>query len=163
MGSISRSKLHHPTHATHAAHTTHTSHAAHLAAMVVVVVAARLLGLGDVRDHALGGEQEARDARAVLERAAGDLHRVNDAVLAEVGVLVRVGVEAEVLVLLLADIVDDHRAVHAGVLGDHPRRHGQGIEQDTIAVGLVPLALHRLFEHLAGAQERHATAGNDPL
>ena len=75
--------------------------------------------------------KQARDARAVLERAAGDLHRVDDAVLAEVGVLVGVGIEAVVLVLLLADIVDDHGAITARVLGDHLRRHRAAASKST--------------------------------
>src|SRR5262249_13342507 len=80
-----------PVHATHAAHTTHTSHATHAThathAVVFVVVHLFLGLLRHVRNERFGGEQQAGDAGAVLQGAARHLDRVDDAGLAQVGVL----------------------------------------------------------------------------
>src|SRR6266545_3894447 len=105
--------LHVHAHAAHAAHATHPAHA-----VVVVVVVVLLFLLGDVRHERLGGEEQTGDAGAVLQGAARDLHRIDDAGLAQVGPFARLGVVAVVLVLALADARGHHRAVQAGVLGD---------------------------------------------
>src|SRR4051794_34950964 len=105
----------HPTHASHSAHPTHASHSAHASAVVVVVRVALFLFLGDVGDQGLGGQEQAGDAGAVLQGAAGDFHRVHDASLAEVAVFAGLGVVAVVFVLAAADVVDDDGAVQAGV------------------------------------------------
>src|SRR5688572_8482959 len=125
---MTREALHHPAHATHATHSAHATHAA--AVVVVVVVTAGLLRFGDVRDHALGGEQQACDARAVLERAAGHLYGIDDAGLAHVVfVLAGVAVPPEALVLRLEDAGHDHGAVLARVLRDQPARHFHRLEE----------------------------------
>ena len=51
----------------------------HAAVVVVVTAAFFLLLFGKLGDHALGGQQQRRDGRGVLERAAGDLRGVDDA------------------------------------------------------------------------------------
>ena len=58
----------------------------------------------------------------VLQRGADDLRRIDDAGRDQVAVFVLVGVVAFVLALHLADAIDDHVAVDAGVLGDVPQR-----------------------------------------
>src|SRR5687767_7097187 len=67
--------------------------------VAVVVTAARFFLLGLVGDHRLGGEQQRRNGRGVLERGAGHLGRVDDAGLGEVFELLAARVEAERLVL----------------------------------------------------------------
>ena len=73
----------------------------------------------------------------VLQRGADDLGRVDDAGRDQVAVLVLVGVVAVVLALHLADAVDDHRAVDAGVLGDVPQRIVEHVADDLGAELLV--------------------------
>src|SRR3981189_112860 len=50
-------------------------------AVSVAVAVARLGGLGLLHDEGLRGEQETRDRHRVGHRTAGDLHRVDDALL----------------------------------------------------------------------------------
>src|ERR1700730_3483819 len=73
--------------------------------------------LGLVGDDGLGGEEQRRDRRRVLQRGARHLRRVDDPGLDEVLVVAGGGVEAlragEAL-----DLLDNDAAFHAGVLGD---------------------------------------------
>jgi len=55
------------------------AHATHPVIVVVVTPPPGFFGSGMSGDHGLGGEQQAGDARPVLEGAAGDLHRVHHA------------------------------------------------------------------------------------
>src|SRR5438046_2697161 len=118
---------HHPTHATHTHAATHPTHATH--AVVVVVVVVVLLLFGDVGHARLGGQQQTRHTGPVLQGGAGHLDRIDDALLAEVGVLALVGVVAVVLVGAAENPVDHDRAVQAGVLGDGPAGHLQHVPQ----------------------------------
>src|SRR5207302_6420874 len=68
-------------------------------------------------DDRLGGEEERRDRRCVLQRRAGHLGGVDDAGLHEVLVLAGRGVEALAL-RELADLLDHDAALEAGVGGD---------------------------------------------
>src|SRR4051794_30730927 len=88
---VTSNRLHHAAHTSHATHTSHSTHAAHLVVVVMVVVALLIL-LGDVGDDGLGGQEQAGDAGAVLQGTAGDLDRVDNAGLAQVGVLAGQGV-----------------------------------------------------------------------
>ena len=63
-------------------------HSVH-AGLAAVAAAVALLLLGNVGDHAVGREQETRDGGGVLESAARNLRRIDDAALEEVGVLAR--------------------------------------------------------------------------
>ena len=97
----------------------HAAHAAR-ATRTAALRSALLLVFLDVGDQSFGGEHQAGDGSGVLQREAGDLGRVDDARLDQVAVLAGVGVEAEVVVLRLADLADDHGAFVAGVVRDLP-------------------------------------------
>src|SRR5207302_2433365 len=130
--------------AAHAAHSTHAAHA------VVVVAGGHVLFLfGNVGYQRLGGQQQAGDAGAVLESAAGDFDRVDDTSLAQVGVLATLGVIAVVLFLAFANVGDDYRAVQAGVFGDHAAGHFEDAAEHLRAHLLVAILL-KLVERLAG-------------
>ena len=89
--------------------------------------------LGDDR---LGGEDVLGDRRRVLQRGARDHRRVDDAGGDEIDDLAGRGVEAEAL-LGLADVVDDDRALEAGVLRDLAERLLERAQDDPRAGPLV--------------------------
>ena len=69
----------------------------------------------------LGGEEQAGDGGRVLQRAAGDLRRVDDAGFDEVVVFAGGDVVAFVAFALL-DFLHDERAFQAGVVGERAER-----------------------------------------
>src|SRR5438132_28453 len=89
----------------------------HHAAHVGHATAARTFLLGHLRDDRLRRENVLRDRRRVLERRARDHRGVDDARGDKVDDLVRGSVEP-VALLRLAHVVDDDRALEAGVLGE---------------------------------------------
>ena len=91
-----------------------------------------LVVLGRVGDQGVGGQEQRADAGGVLEGVAGDLGRVDDAGLDQVGVLVLERVVAEVA-LALDDLGDDHAAVLAGIVGDLVERGRAGADDDLVA------------------------------
>src|SRR6266446_3948133 len=136
----------------HAAHAARATWTAGSCALLVV-----FLELGH---QCFGGEHQAGDGRGVLQREASDLGRVDDASLYEVNVFTGVRVEAEVFVLGLANLADDHGAFEAGVEGD-------------LAAGLFERPLHdansdcfvvvqlQLVNRGQAAQQSRTAAGND--
>ena len=104
--------------------------------MAATAAALLLVVLGCVGDQGVGGQEQRAHAGGVLKRVAGDLGRVDDAGLDQVGVLVLEGVVAEVA-LALDDLGDDDSAVLAGVLGDLVQRRGTGADDDVEADLLV--------------------------
>src|SRR5688500_449192 len=129
--------------------------------MLMAAAAAVLLLLWDLRDERLGGQQERRDRRRVLQRAADDLRRIDDAGLHQV--LVDLGGRVEALVLLhLADLRDDDGALGAGVGRDVAHRLFDRAPHDLHADELVAFELE-LVEHLGGAHQGHAAARHDPF
>src|SRR3954469_5672206 len=86
-------------------------HAAHAA---VAAGHGRSVLLRLVGDDGLGGEEERRDGRGVLQRRAGDLGRVDDAGRDEVDVLAGRGVEAPTR-LEVRDLLRDDATLEAGV------------------------------------------------
>ena len=92
--------------------------------------------LGHLGDDRLGGEDVLGDRRGVLERGARDHRRVDDAGRDEIDDLARGGVEA-VALLGLADVVDDDRALEAGVLRDLAERLLERAQDDAGAGALV--------------------------
>src|SRR6267143_953244 len=107
-----------------------------------------------------GGEHEAGDGRGVLQREASDLGRVNDASLDEANVFTGVRVEAEVIILGLADFADDHGAFEAGVEGDLTARLFERALYDANTHRFVVVQL-QLVDCVQAAQQRRAAAGND--
>ena len=89
-----------------------------------------------------------RDAGGVLQRDAHDLGRIDDAGGHQVAVLIAVGVVAFVLALHLANAIDDHGAVDAGVVGDALQRIVQHVADDLRAERLVAFELE-LVERLS--------------
>ena len=89
-------------------------HSVH-AGLTAVSAAVAFLLLGNVGDHAVGREEETRDGGGVLESAARNLSRINDAALEEVGVLARTDVVA-VRSGRLLDVGDHESSLLAGVV-----------------------------------------------
>src|SRR5919106_2356851 len=90
---------------------THPAHSSHSAGPAAA--RARGLLLRNLADERVRRKEEARHARRILQRAADDLRRVDDAELEHVAVLELLGVEAEVRILRLLHPLDDDRAVDA--------------------------------------------------
>src|SRR5579863_5993249 len=134
----------------------HPRHVGHAAACAAAIL---LRNLGDDR---LGREDVLGDRRSVLQRRAGDHGRVDDALGDEVHDLTAGSVEAVVL-LRLADVVDDDRALEAGVLRDLTERLLQRAEDDLRAGLLVGVADGLDVEGLLGDQQSGATARDDAL
>lgn len=77
--------------------------------------ATRLLLLLDFNNRRFGRQEQARDARGVLQRNALDLGGDDDAELHHVAVFVGEGVVAEVGFVRLFDLAGDDRTVEAAV------------------------------------------------
>src|ERR1051326_818728 len=162
----------HAAHATHSAHTTHASHASHPthsahASVLVVVVVVLLFLFRHVGNKGLRGKQQAGDARTILQGTPRHVPGIEDARLAEVGVLATFGVVTVVLVLDAADAVHDDRAIEARVLRDEPTGQLEHAVQHTGTECLIAaqpgLFDVLLFEHFARLQHRHSAAGDDAL
>src|SRR3954447_5150103 len=138
------------------AHATHVGHATGHAAGGTSRL--RLVG-----DDGLGGEEEGRDRRRVLQRRAGDLRGVDDAGLHEVLVLAGGRVEA-VGALEAPHLLPDDATLHAGVHRDLLERLLQRTGDHLGPGGLVTVERARERQHLLlGTEQRHATAGHDAL
>src|SRR5215203_4100383 len=136
----------------HAAHAAHVGHAAATAAIL----------LGHLGDDRLGGEDVLGDRRGVLQRRARDHGRVDDARLDEVDHLAGGGVQA-LARRGLADVVDDDRALVAGVLRDLAERLLERADDD-LRARLLVLDLERV--EVAGVdrlEQRDAAARDDAL
>src|SRR5437667_9669323 len=92
----------------HPAHATAAGHRGHLLLLLLL------------HHHALGGEEQSRDGRGVLQRRAGDFGGVDDAGCHQILVLVGLGVVAEVELGRLLHLPDDDRALGTRVLNDDP-------------------------------------------
>src|SRR5450432_2415889 len=128
--------------------------------MATTAAAARLL-LGTLGDERLGRQHERGDRRRVLQRRAHDLRRVDDAGLDEVLVLLGRRVEAEGALAVL-DLLDDDRAVDAGVVRDLAQRLLARAADDVDPVLAIVVELHAL-ERRERADERDAAPGDDAL
>src|SRR5882672_966530 len=134
----------------------HVTHAAHAAAATHL----RLVVLRQLRDHRVGREDEGRDRSRVLQRVAGDLGGIENTHRHHVAVLAGLGVVAEVA-LAFAHLVDDHTRLIPRVAGDLAHRLLEGAHDDFHAGGLVLVVGLHFRNRVAGAKQRHATAGND--
>src|SRR4051794_21578923 len=135
-------------------------HAAHVGHPAATAAAAVLLGrLGDDR---LSGQDVLGDRRGVLERRAGHHRRVDDAGADQVDDLA--GGRIEALALLGAtDVVDDDRALEAGVLRDLTERLLERAEHDA-RTGLLVVDRDRVdVDGLGRLEQRHAAARHDAL
>src|SRR6185437_10045840 len=91
-------------------------HAVHAAA--VTAACRSFLLLRNLGDHGLGGEHQPSDRRCVLQRGARDLGGIDDAGRDQVLVLVGACIIAEVGLLRIEDLADDHGALLASVGDD---------------------------------------------
>src|ERR1035437_8441875 len=120
-----------------------------------------LLLLRQVSDERLRREDHRRDRGGVLERRAGHLGSVDDALLEHVAVLALEGVEALTLGQCL-DPLDDDLAVRAGVVGDLAEGRFERATQDAEAHRLIADELDEV-ERRDGLKQGHATAGDQAL
>src|ERR1700730_15745597 len=133
----------HPPHATHPPHAPPPPHppppphAAHPSASARrgLDLLLRLL-----RDHRFGGKQQAGHAGRVLQRASGNLGRIDHAGGDQVLVLVGAGVVAEPALPLENFLKDDAR-LESGVADDAPQRLFEGAADDVRAHLLIALHL----------------------
>src|SRR5438094_1933748 len=94
----------------HPAHATAAGHRGHLLFLLLL------------HHHALGGEEQSRDGRGVLQRRAGDLGRVDHAGQDQILELAGLGVVAVVELGRLLHLPHDDRALGTRVLHDDPDR-----------------------------------------
>src|SRR5215210_3606605 len=136
----------------HAAHSAHAAAARHRR---------RGFLLGSLGDHRLSRDEEAGNRRRTLERGPDDLRRIDDPGLEHVAILLRLGVEAEGLRLVVPDPADHDRALDARVLGDLPDRSLERLEHDIDAGLDVRVVARQLLDGCRGTKQRDAAAGND--
>ena len=119
--------------------------------------------LGLVGDDRLGGEEEGRDRRRVLQRRAGDLGGVGDAGLHQVLVLTRAGVQA-VGTLEVLDLLDHDATLETGVHRDLLERLLERTCDQPGSGGLVAFERLRHLEHLLlRTDQGDSAAGHDAL
>src|SRR5438132_2941131 len=135
----------------HPAHATAAGHRGHLLLLLLL------------HHHALGGEEQSRDGRGVLQRRAGDLGRVDDAGRDQILVLIGLGVVAVVQLGRLLDLSHDDCAFGTRVLNDDPDRLLERAADNLDAGLLVVIGAPDLVERLLAPQERHAAARHDAL
>src|SRR5688500_7732679 len=115
-------------------------------------------------DDCIRREQEAGDARGVLEGDSLDLCRDDDAHFHHVAVLVGEGVVAEGGGFVFLDLLGDDGAVHAGVFGDLLDGGFDGAADDFDAdalVVVVHLPARALEDAFGGADDGDSAAGED--
>src|SRR5664280_2153385 len=112
-------------------------------------------------DHRFGGHQEACDRAGILQHGAHHLGRIDDAGLDHVDVFLFLGIEAVGLRLVLHDLADHDRALHAGILGDLADRRLKRLEHDVDAGLHVRILVVDAPDRLLGAQQRDAAARHD--
>ena len=119
-----------------------------------------LVGRRQLAHQRVGREQQARDTRRVLQRDTNHLLGIDDTRLDQVLVLLGGGVVAVVLVRVAADVLNDDRAVLAGVGRDLADRGFEGAADDHRADLLVAGQLH-LLDHVDAVEESDAATGDD--
>ena len=110
---------------------------------------------------ALGGKQQARDRRRVLQSRANDFGRVDDTGLNQVFELLAGRIESERSLVVL-DLVDDYRAFPSRVSRDPPA--GPSTAFLTMPMPTFSSSLGtQIVERARGANQRDAAAGNHAL
>ena len=97
----------------------------------------------------------------MLQSAAGNLGRVNNALLHQVAVLANCGIKA-VIVFALHYLVADNRTLKAGVLRNQTDRHFNGSKQELNAGILVFVLAFEISQLGLGAQQSDTAAGTTP-
>src|SRR6266704_3587586 len=135
----------------HPAHAAAAGHRGHLAVLLLL------------HHHALGGEQQSRDGRGVLQRRARDFGRVDDAGRDQILVLVGLSVVAEVELGRFLHLPYDDRALGPRVLHDDPDRLLERAADDLDARLLVLIGAPDFLEGLPAPQQRDAAARHNAL
>src|SRR5918992_285519 len=108
----------------------------------------RMLLLWQLGDHGLCGDQEAGHGGRVLQRAAYDLGRVDDALGDEIAILTCLSVVAEGVLAVLEDLAHHYRAVFARILHYLASRPLQRLSDDLDADLLILVLALEAFERL---------------
>src|SRR5438874_7251343 len=114
----------------------------------------------NLRDQCFGGEQQARDGRCVLQRAARDLGRIDDTGLHQVGVFVVGNVVAFVAFALL-DFLNNKRAFAARVVGKLTRRLFNRAADNRHADFLIAFKALDVVERFLRAKQRNTATWDD--
>src|SRR6185369_6365599 len=138
----------------HAAHAAGSTRTAGSCALLLVFL--------DFGHQSFGGEHQAGYGSSVLQREASDFSGVDNAHLDHVAVVACIRVEAEVIVLGIADLADDHSAFKAGVVRDLASGLFESALHDAGANRLIIVQLE-LLDRREGANQGRAAAGNDAL
>src|SRR2546425_6870684 len=138
-----------PLRSVHPAHATAPGHRGHLLLLLLL------------HHHALGGEEQSRDGRGVLQRRAGDLGRVDDAGRDKILVLVGLGVVAVVELGRCFHFPHDDRALGTRVLNDDPDWFLERAADDLVCRLLVVITAPDFLEGLPAPQQRDAAARHD--
>src|SRR6476469_4212279 len=132
-----------------------------IAAITAAIGGERRLLFRDVRDERLRRQDHRGDGGGVLERGAGHLGGVDDALLEEVAVLAGEGVVAEAWLEPL-DLLDDDLAGCTGVVRDLPggrlERFSDGVDTD-----LLDSLVVALVERGDGLEQGALTVGDEAL
>ena len=118
--------------------------------------------LGDVRDEALSGEQEAADRSCILQGGTCYLGRINHTAGNEVLVSTRRDVVADATFSVL-DVLDDKRSFDSRIGCELTKGRLHGACHDFCTGLLVALQATDLTDQSTGTNESCATAGNDSL
>src|SRR5256712_1006554 len=140
-----------PLRSVHPAHAAAAGHRGHLLLLLLL------------RHHALGGEEQSRNGRGVLQRRAGDLGRVDDAGRDQILELVGLGVVAVVQLGRLLHLPHDDRVLGTRVLHDDPDRFLERAADDLDAGLLVVIGAPHLLEGLLTPQQCDTAAWHDAL
>ena len=134
-------------------------HAAVHARLAVAAIA--ILLLRQLGDHALGGQKQTGDRSGVLQRAAGNLGRIQHANLHEVFVLAGCDIVTGSALGVL-HVFNDQSGFQTGVLNELAERGFKALADDLNANRLIADRLNG-FQRLLAADQRHAAAGHDAL
>src|SRR4051794_4811936 len=136
----------------------HVSHAATHLPVSVTGIFLRQLGY-----HRLSRYQKPRDGGCILQSAADDLRRIDDALGDEIPIGAGLCIEAECVCRIFEDLANDHRAVFTRVGEDLARRCLQRLADDGNSGLLILIIGLERIERLDGPQQGDAAARNDAL
>src|SRR2546428_8274151 len=140
-----------PLRSVHPAHAPAAGHRGHLLLLLLL------------RHHALGGQEQSRDGRGVLQGGACHLGRIDDAGRDQILILVGLGVVAVVELGRLLHLPHDDRALGTRVLNDDPDRLLERTTDDLDAGLLVIIGAPDLVESLPAPQQPDTAARHDAL
>src|SRR5580704_14391802 len=135
-------------------------HVAHAAAATVAAAGGSFLLFGNLRYQGFGGQHQAGDGAGVLQGGADDFRRIQNACFDQVFVLVGEGVVAEVGLLGVEYLAQNHGTFFSGILGDHAQGLGDGATDDVDADLLVAFSLDFLKSRSAAGQSYSAAGDN---